>query len=324
MSIASALAAHATHHGAFAGRLHVWMAAGTPRGSPLAEHRAIGEACRAHGVNLTMHCAEAARDRGIYHEHYGGRTPMQFCEDAGLVGGASSSFRTVLAHMVHLDVGTEGEGGGGGEGTDLALLRKHRATTSVAHNPTSNCKLGSGVAPVPELLAAGVTVGLGTDGAPCNNTYDMFREMHMASLVHSGTRRHAGVLPATRALEMATLDGARALGLEAEVGSLEAGKKADLVVVRVPLAGAPFEAGQVWEGGMDPVGVVVHCCTAGDVEGVVVDGVVVVERGEVRSMVEGEVVREARRAVRGVRARAGVRARRREGWTFTGTGEGEG
>ncbi|GME27493.1 hypothetical protein GTA08_BOTSDO02107 [Neofusicoccum parvum] len=151
MSIVSALAAHSAHHGSFNNRVHVWMAAGTPRGSPLAEHRAIGDACRAHGIGLTMHCAEASRDHEIYRTHYS-NTPVEFCQDAHLTGP-----RTVLAHMVHLDVEK-----------DVPLLRDTR--THVAHNPTSNCKLASGVAKVPELLEAGVNVCLGTDGAPCNNT----------------------------------------------------------------------------------------------------------------------------------------------------------
>lgn len=305
MSIASALSVHKSHHGTFSDRLHVWMAAGTPRGSPLAEHRAIGEACRDNKINLTMHCAEASRDRTIYHDHYTGRTPMQFCEDACLVAPAAQ-FKTVLAHMVHAD--TE---------TDLGLLRKYSTSTSVAHNPTSNCKLASGVAPIPELLAAGVTIGLGTDGAPCNNTYDMFREMHLACILQAGVRQQAGVLPATRALEMATIEGARALGLEKDIGSLEVGKKADFVVVGVPLSAAPFEEGQIAEGGIDPVSVVVHSCTAADVEMVVVDGVPVVEGGKLLTMDENEVVREARRAIRGIRERAGVKAQPREGWKFT-------
>lgn len=307
MSLASALSAHNTHHGTFGDRLHVWMAAGTPRGSPLSEHRAIGEACRSHGISLTMHCAEAARDRTIYHDHYEGRTPMQFCEDASLVA-PQDEFKTVLAHMVHIDTTV-----------DMPLLQKYAHGTSVAHNPTSNCKLASGVAPIPELLAdgAGITVGLGTDGAPCNNTYDMFREMHLACILHAGTRQQAGVVPATKALEMATINGARALDLDKDIGSLEVGKKADLVVVRVPLSGVPFEGGQVDEGGVDPVSVIVHGCTAADVEMVVVDGGIVVEDGKLLTMNEEEVVREARRAIRGIRERAGVKARPREGWKIT-------
>lgn len=311
MSIDAALEAHATHHGRFSDRLHVWIAAGTPRGSPLTEHRAIGEACAAHGISLTMHCAEAARDREIYRDCYDGRTPVQFCKDAGLTGCLTAPTtdttdatrsRTVLAHMVHLDLDP-----------DLALLARSPAT-SVAHSPSSNCKLGSGVAPVPEMLAAGVNVCLGTDGAPCNNTYDMFREMHAAGILQAGTRREAGVLPATAVLEMATVNGARALGLGDEVGSLEVGKKADLVVVGVPLGAAPFEEAQVVGGGVDPVTVVVHSCTAADVDMVVVDGRIVVEGKRLLTMDEDAVVSNARTAVRGIRTRSGVRARPMNGW----------
>ncbi|KUI64771.1 hypothetical protein VM1G_00087 [Cytospora mali] len=304
MSIEAALKAHAAHHGSFSDRLHVWMAAGTPRGSPLAEHRAIGEACTAHGISLTMHCAEASRDKEIYRDCYEGRSPVQFCEDACLTGGSTTTrdSKTVLAHMVHLDLDV-----------DLPLLVRNPGV-SVAHNPTSNCKLASGVASIPEMLVAGVNVCLGTDGAPCNNTYDMFREMHMSSMLQAGTRQEAGVLPATTVLEMATFNGAKALGLEDEVGSLEIGKKADLVVIGVPLSAAPFEEAQVAQGGIDPVTVVVHSCTARDVEMVVVDGVVVVEDGSLVTMDEDEIARNARKAISGIRERPGVRAKPREGW----------
>lgn len=306
MSIDAALAAHETHHGSFSDRLHVWMAASTPRGSPLAEHHAIGSACQEHGVNLTMHCAESARDRAIYRDCYEGRTPVQFCEDARLAGPAAAGFRTVLAHMVHLDAET-----------DLRLLLARRSPrVSVAHNPTSNCKLASGVAPVPDMLAAGVNVSLGTDGAPCNNTYDMFREMHLASTLQAGARMRADVLPATAVLEMATVNGARALGLDEDVGSLEKGKKADFVVVGVPLGAAPFEEAQVVEGGIDPVTAVVHSCTAADVETVVVDGMLVVEHGQLVHMDEDEIVHNARTAIRGIRERSGVKARPMAGWVI--------
>ncbi|KAK2604754.1 hypothetical protein N8I77_007655 [Diaporthe amygdali] len=301
MSIRAALTAHKTHHGSFSDRLHVWMAASTPRGSPLSEHQAIGIACHEHGINLTMHCAEASRDREIYRECYEGRTPVQFCEDAQLAG---PGFKTVLAHMVHLD-----------NATDLPLIARNQGM-SVAHNPTSNCKLASGVAAVPDMLAAGVNVSLGTDGAPCNNTYDMFREMHLASTLQAGTRMKADVLPATTVLEMATINGAKALGLDEDVGSLEKGKKADFVVVGVPLSATPFEEAQIVEGGIDPVTVVVHSCTAADVETVVVDGNLVVENGQLVHMGEDEIVHNARTAIRGVRERSGVKARPTAGWVI--------
>lgn len=98
MSIESALAAHDHHHGSFNGRLHVWMAAGAPRGSPSSAHKAIGDACRKHNIGLTMHCAEAPKDLETYKESYH-CTPVEFCQDTNLTGR-----KTVLAHMVHLDL----------------------------------------------------------------------------------------------------------------------------------------------------------------------------------------------------------------------------
>jgi cytosine/adenosine deaminase-related metal-dependent hydrolase len=101
MSIASILAAYEKHHGSFNDCLHVWAAAGTPRGSPISSHLAIGEACREHDIGLTMHCAEAPKDLTIYRDSYN-LTPMQFCQAARLTGP-----ETVLAHMVHLDLAAD-------------------------------------------------------------------------------------------------------------------------------------------------------------------------------------------------------------------------
>lgn len=133
MSVSSMLSAHQTHHGSFNDRLHVWAAAGTPRGSLLISHLGIGEACKEHDIGLTMHCAEAPKDLTIYRDSYG-MSPMQFCEKAKLTGP-----KTVLAHMVHLDLST-----------DFEILKQ--TGTAVAHNPNSNCKLASGIAKIPEML----------------------------------------------------------------------------------------------------------------------------------------------------------------------------
>ncbi|OCK75735.1 5-methylthioadenosine/S-adenosylhomocysteine deaminase n1 [Lepidopterella palustris CBS 459.81] len=292
MSVSAALAAHASHHGAFNDCLHVWLATGTPRGSPFSSHSAIGAACRAHDIGLTMHCAEAARDLEIYRSQYS-CSPLQFCQEAQL-----TSPKTVLAHVVHPDLST-----------DLDILR--RTGTTVSHNPSSNCKLASGIAPIPEMLRAGVNVSLGTDGGPCNNSYDMIREMHLASILHSATHQTAGIVSAYDALCMATINGARALGLESEVGSLEVGKKVDFVVVDACGVGcAPWDVEQVAEGGVDPITALVHGCTGRDVERVVVDGVVRVENGELVGIDERGILEAARRAVRGIRDRSGVKARK--------------
>ncbi|KAL4934345.1 uncharacterized protein BDV17DRAFT_286062 [Aspergillus undulatus] len=178
-----------------------------------------------------MHCAEAPRDHEIYHDVYG-CSAMEVIRDTKICGQPHASsnghnqpgqtHNLVLAHMVNLD-------------PDIDLLLLAATNTAVAHNPTSNLKLASGIAPIPSMLAttspSPVTVGLGTDGAPCSNHYDMIREMHLAAILHKGEHHDASLVPAETALEMATINGAKALGLEAEIGSPEVGKKADVVLL---------------------------------------------------------------------------------------------
>lgn len=298
MSIDSMLAAYATHHNTFNGRLHVWAAAGTPRGSPLSAHLGIGEACKKHDIGLTMHCAEAPKDLTIYKDSYK-CTPMQFCRDAKLTGS-----KTVLAHMVHLDLET-----------DLPILKQ--SETTVGHNPNSNLKLASGIAAIPQMLDAGINISLGTDGAPCGNTYDMFREMHLAGILHKGASLNAGAVGAEEVLEMATKNGAKALGLENDIGSLEVGKKADFVVVGTNgLYSAPYDEEQILDGGVGPVTTVVYSCTGADVEMVVVDGEVLVQGGKLVKMDEGEILEAARKSIKGIRERSGVKFINKKGWKY--------
>lgn len=291
MSLSSALSAHAKHNGSMNDRLHLWFAAGTPRGSPISAHAAIGEAARKYDVGVTMHCAEAPKDLSIYREYYQS-SPLQFCRDTKLTGAKS-----VFAHVVHPDPGAG----------DFDILRESKST--VSHNPTSNLKLGSGVSPIPDMLAAGVNVALGTDGAPCNNTYDMFREMHMASILHCGVRQDAGVLSAYQVLEFATINGARALGLEEEIGSLEVGKKADVVVVAPKgVYSAPWDVAEAAIGGMDPVTVLIHSSRV-RIDTVLVDGRVLVDDRMLMHIDEEDIIRRAKESVAGIRKRSSVGAR---------------
>jgi cytosine/adenosine deaminase-related metal-dependent hydrolase len=291
MSVAAALSAHQMYHGSFNDRLHMWFAAGTPRGSPMAAHSTIGEAARAHDIGLTMHCAEAPKDLTIYRDYYQ-CSPFEFCRDTQLTGA-----KTVFAHCVHPDPAAG----------DLGILCESKST--VSHNPTSNLKLGSGVAPIPDMVAKGVNVALGTDGAPCNNTYDMFREMHLASILHGGVRQNAGVLSAYDVLEFATINGARALGLEAEIGSLEVGKKADVVVVEPKSTSCtPWDPAEQSSGGMDPVTMLVHSSGA-NVDTVIVDGRLLVSNGKLLHIDEDEIIQKAKKSVAGIRKRSGVGAR---------------
>ncbi|HWW77803.1 MAG TPA: amidohydrolase family protein, partial [Pyrinomonadaceae bacterium] len=141
-----------------------------------------------------------------------GATPVEYLARIGFL-----SLRTVAAHTVHL---TDNE---------IKLLRQYGVGS--VHNPQSNMKLASGVAPVPQMLKAGVAVGLGTDGAASNNDLDMWEEMDTAAKLHKLTSNDPKVIPAEEALAMATIYGARALHMEGQIGSLEEGKRADIVVV---------------------------------------------------------------------------------------------
>jgi cytosine/adenosine deaminase-related metal-dependent hydrolase len=295
MSVDAAYESFDRFDGSCDGRLGVWMALGTPRGNDAAFHRQAAKQAKEKGMGVTMHCAEAPKDLEIYRDSYQ-CSPAEFCQSNGIVGS-----KTVLAHMVNVDLGK-----------DLPILAK--TGTSVAHNPSSNCKLGSGIAAIQEMLAGGVNVALGTDGAPCANTYDMVREMDMASKLQAGKKKQVGALPATTVLEMATINAAKSLGLEHETGSLEVNKKADFIIINpnsLASACAPWSADDAANGGVDPITAVVHSCTGRDVELVVVDGNILVQCGKLVRIEERALLVEARKAARGIRERSSVRAQHR-------------
>jgi 5-methylthioadenosine/S-adenosylhomocysteine deaminase len=164
-----------------------------------------------HDALYIIHLAENEEEMKGSQERYGA-TPVMHLENLGLLDG-----RVVADHCVML---TEEE---------IALLAQRGVT--VAHCPESNMKLASGIAPVPRMLAAGLSVGLGTDGSASNNNVDMFGEMNSAAKMHKVNMLDPTTMPAETVLEMATNQGARVLGAESEIGSLEPGKKADLIVL---------------------------------------------------------------------------------------------
>ncbi|PLB44209.1 5-methylthioadenosine/S-adenosylhomocysteine deaminase n1 [Aspergillus steynii IBT 23096] len=254
MSIDSVLSAHREYHGSCNDRLHVWVATETPRGADEAGFAATGKAAKDHDIRLTMHLSESAKDYDMIQKSYSA-TPGKFTRNVHAAGP-----HVMLGHMVHLD-----------SAVDMDILRADG--THIAHNPTSNAKLGDGIAPIPELLDHGVNVCLGSDGGPCNNQHDLFRDMHLAGIIHKARLQDAHVMPAELVIEMATINGAKALGLEKEIGSLEAGKKADFVVLNANgLGAAPFNEALLGEGGIHPATIIVHSCTGRDVEMVVLDG----------------------------------------------------
>jgi len=178
---------------------------------------------------------------------------------------------------------------------EQAMLAEHGV--KVMHCPSSNLKLGSGLAPVVEMKRRGITVSLGADGAACNNRLDMFEEMRLAALIQA-TRQAPGALTARDALTMATRDGALTLGLDNEIGSIEPGKRADLIVVdgeKLPLVPAS-----------DPYSALVYAASGSDVRTTIVDGTVLVDQFSPKRLDLNELRVTARTEARRLADRAGL------------------
>ncbi len=169
------------------------------------------ELAKRYGVGIHIHVSEVQDEVNQMTERYGKR-PVEYLDSIGFLGP-----EVLAAHCVWLS------------DNEIKILRT-RGVKPV-HNPTSNMKIGCGIAPVPEMLAAGIPVALGTDGAASNNSLDVFREMKFAALLSKVKKLDPVVVPASSALEMATINGATALGIYDRVGSIEAGKRADLILV---------------------------------------------------------------------------------------------
>jgi cytosine/adenosine deaminase-related metal-dependent hydrolase len=238
-------------HGAAHGRLRYCFA---PRFAPSCTGpllRAVSDAAERVGAVVHTHAAETPVELELV-KRATGRDEIAYLDSMGIAGA-----RAALAHCVWVDRESMGQ---------LA-----RAGTNVVHCPSSNLKLGSGIAPIPEMLAAGCRVALGADGAPCNNRLDGFEEMRLAALIQK-PRLGPEALPAAKVLELATLGGARAMGLEHEIGSIEVGKRADLVTL--DLSGPHGQPA-----GVDLASRLVYAARAADVRHVLVDGRVVVRGG---------------------------------------------
>jgi 5-methylthioadenosine/S-adenosylhomocysteine deaminase len=222
------------------------------------------------------HASESREEIAIVRELSGGLNNLEYLADVRL-----ASPRLCVAHCVWAD------------DSELTLLAEH--DVKVMHCPGSNLKLGSGLAPVVEMRQKGITVSLGADGAACNNRLDMFEEMRLAGVLQA-VRHQPGVLPARDVVWMATRAGARTLGIEHEVGSIEVGKRADVIVVdRERTHQTP---------GPDPYSTLVYAARGTDVTTTIVDGELLVEHGQPLRVDPAEVIAEARTAARELAMRA--------------------
>jgi 5-methylthioadenosine/S-adenosylhomocysteine deaminase len=217
-------------------------------------------------VPLIIHLSETQNEVEEVFKRYG-RRPVDHMENLGLL-----SPNLIACHCVWL--------------MDAEMDLLARRGVRVVHNPESNMKLASGVAPIPDLLARKVAVGLGTDGCASNNNLDLFQEMDSAAKLHKVHRLDPTVMPADVVLEMATLGGARVLGMEKEIGSLEVGKKADVIILELnrphlqPVYNLPSH--------------LVYSATGADVRDVIIGGKLVMENRKLLTLDEEEILRKAR------------------------------
>ncbi|PCM44661.1 amidohydrolase family protein [Marinobacter sp. ANT_B65] len=262
-----------SHHESRNGRIRVWMGLEHLFYCTEDAYREAAQLSREYGVGIHTHCSEQKEEEQAVTAELGRRS-LAMLDHYGILGE-----RTLLAHCVWLN--------------DDEIARVAGTGTSIAHCPVSNAKLASGVARVPEMLAAGVTVGLGTDGPVCNNSLNMFEEMKFASLIQKATRLDATTMPADQILRMATINGARALGLDQEIGSLEVGKKADLLLL--DLMTANMTPVSVNEAGGSLLWNLVFSAGSTNVAGVWVDGVRLIENGEATQVCQSSVIVAAQR-----------------------------
>ncbi|MGH9802637.1 MAG: 5'-deoxyadenosine deaminase [Blastocatellia bacterium] len=263
-SIAESLRLLERWHGAADGRIRYCFA---PRfavscSKELLER--VAKLARERGVLVHTHASENREEIAIVEKLTGKRNVHYLCS-LGLAGQ-----HIVLAHCVHLD------------DSEMEILQT--TGTHVSHCPSSNLKLASGIARVVEMLDRGISVSLGADGAPCNNRLDIFTEMRTAALLQK-VLHGSQSLPALTALRMATINGAKAMGMADQIGSIEIGKRADLVLLNLnSLHTVPS---------YDLVSTVVYSAEANNVETVIIDGQIVMRERSLLTLSESDVMKEA-------------------------------
>ena len=263
---------HENFNNAADGRIKVWFAPHAPYTCPPAYVEKIVEAAKSCNAGIHVHLAETLDEQRQIAEGYG-KTPTEYLNDLGVF-----ELPTLAAHSVYLN------------DNDIAILKEHNV--GIAHNPSSNLKLASGIANIPKYLRAGLNVGIGTDGCSSNNTLNMFKEMTICSFVQKVNAMDPTVLPADSILQLATIGGAKVLRWDDEIGTLEAGKKADLILVDF---NKPHFA--PWNNSVSDL---VYSAQGSDVKTTIVNGNVLMKNYEVLTMDVEKIMAETARIARNV------------------------
>ena len=254
------------YNGAANGRIKVMFGPHAPYTCPPEFLKKVAAAAQRLGTEVHIHMNETKAEIEQITKQYGKR-PFEYVEDTGLFESP-----TLAAHCVHLS------------DDEIAIIKKHNIR--VAHNPGSNMKLASGIAPVPRLLKEGVTVALGTDGTSSNNNLDMLQEVQLAALLHKVNEYDPLAVPAFEALKMGTEYGAKAVGLDG-IGRIAPGAKADIVLVSMK--------GAAWVPRFNEVSLLVYSGSAADVDTVICDGKVLMQHREILTLDEEKIKYEAQK-----------------------------
>lgn len=264
-----------THHESANGKIRVWLGMEHLFYCTPETYLWAADFSKTHSVGIHTHSSEQKEEVEAVIKHFGKR-PIQLFYDRGILGP-----RTVIAHCVWLN------------DEEIQLLAD--TGTAVAHCPVSNAKLACGPAPILKMLDKGIRIGLGTDGPISNNSLDMFEEMKFGSLIQKNANLDAKALPASQVLRMATFDGARALGLDHEIGSIEVGKRADLVLIDL---WKPHLMPIVTEDENPVLWNLVFAARGSDVHSVFVNGECLIEGGKLTRISEQKVLELAMRQTR--------------------------
>ncbi|MFW9789095.1 MAG: amidohydrolase [Candidatus Thorarchaeota archaeon] len=265
-------------HGKADGRIQVWYGLRSLGAVTSDLFKDVARRTREKQTRMTMHLGEVVDDVRYVNENFGTNLTT-FARDHDLLGPDM-----VFAHGIHF------------EDSELKVLADTKS--NISHCPASNMKLASGFAKIPQMLKAGVSVSLGCDGGPSNNTYDLMREMRIAALIHKSYVADPLVVTAEEAIEMATLGGAIAMGIDDKVGSLEPGKLADLILINLHELGLTPHT--------NPVSNLVYSGSGEYVDTVIVNGRILMQEKRLLTLDEAEVMSKARKHSAELMARAGI------------------
>lgn len=276
-----------SYHNSNNGRIKIWVA---PAAVWLSTKESLLMSKRladTYQTGIAIHVSETPFDREASKVLHG-NWDIDILAELDIIGP-----NVLMVHCVHLTP------------HDIRMTKYFDA--KVSHNPVSNMYLSSGVAPIPRLVEAGVTVGIATDGAASNNSNDMLEVLKFAALMQKVHHLDPTIITAEKVLEMATIDGARALGLENEVGSLEVGKKADLFIFNPALSAKAVPM-------HNPVSTLVYSSSPVNVEMVIIDGSIVLEDGEIKTVKEKNLLAKIQEIADRLSVKAGTNAFKNRTW----------